>query len=1148
MPQYEVLELIGRGGMGAVYRARQKSLKRLVAIKVLPVDAADDELKFAERFKNEAFAMARLSHTGIVNVHDAGETAGGLLYFVMEHVEGQDLAHEIADRAPLPQAEVRLIAMQVCEALGYLHGNGVIHRDIKPANILLDAQGKAKVADFGLARLDEPLASGLLTRTGTSLGTADFMAPECRRAAASVDHRADLFSLGVAIYQMLTGELPHGMFKLPSQLLPEIDERFDAIICKALEPKPEDRYQSANEMRDDLEVISGTAKTDVVETQNKTAGLPPPRRSVARLAMAFGAAVALGASLLLVMRKTEPAAAGGGRVTSTPESATKDAPFVNSLGMKFLPVPITGGTTGKQRVLFSVWETRVQDYEEFVKDAKREWRGPTQPPHPSFRWPQVVGTEPAVYVSWLDAKAFAEWLTQKDRAVRLIGEDLAYRLPMDHEWSCAVGLGEKEDPAMPPRQKGDLLPNVFAWGTAWPPPRGAGNLADQKARAEGVYSHLPLGQEFIDGYDDGHAFIAPVGSFQPNRLGLHDLAGNVEEYVEDRSTTAKNERVLRGAHWGAASPNFIKASFRNACPETGTNHLVGFRVVLAPAMPPTKAAAVSAIDSSEALFDGLTFSGWKTNNGAAPESSWRVEADALTSSTRTTMRTVAEFGDCELYFEWRVGAGGNGGVFYHVLGDPLAAPELQVCDPANAGRTPSGGLFGVVQPLSDASKPLGEWNTGRLVVRGSLREHWINGQKVCAYDAASADFRAKLAASTFAGKPQFGVGSRGALALQNNGGEVAYRNLRIQRLNEKPVSESMHEAPTLQWQRVDLSAIKGLKPDGGRYRCTSYVLLEDVIGHPVKNIAVKVTAAPAPGNFPLHIMLRTAPGGKRYQGVIQTKTIHGGIGYWEASRAIPEELQGSTASPVPVDGQTSHEFEFRAIEENLTLRQDGIVVATATDARLKEGGIAVQIGEGGVLSSIEYAILDGLSDGTQPGMINEKPAAKTAPEVAWTDWLGPRLAMGEFKSDGYARDGDGVTTNLLMKGTNIIPDGVKDGAARVTGLLRGAGIQITARDRKTGSARELYVAEDTGDSFYIGRMMPDHTVVNLVEKKYPTGITRDGEHTLEFRCVGSTLTATLNGTFTITTEDSTLTQGPWAVVLKRGAVMNKVEVQVLSRE
>ncbi len=864
LPQYEVLELLGRGGMGAVYKARQKSLKRLVAIKILPLAASDDELNFAERFKNEAYAMAQLNHPGIVNVHDAGQTEAGLLYFVMEHVEGRDLAHEIAACVRLPQAEVKAIGMQVCEALSYLHGHGIIHRDIKPANILLTALGRVKVADFGLAKLAEPQVSALLTHTGTSMGTLDFMAPECRRAGVLVDQRADLFSLGVMIYQMLTGELPHGMFKLPSQMLPEIDERFDDIICRALEPKPEERYQSAKEMRDDLAAI-GVA---VPHVEKMTA--PPEKRS-ARSWLIIGG----GAALLVLM----------------------------------------------------VW---------------------------------VV-----------------------------------------------------------------FLMNGHSTPTSGAPP-----------------------------------LITPI----------------------------------------------------------------------------------------EALFDGHTFSGWKTISGAAPESNWRMEAGVLTSSTRTTMRTVAEFGDCELDFEWRVGAGGNGGVFYHVLGDPLAAPELQVCDPANAGRTPSGGLFGVVQPLSDASKPLGEWNTGRLVVRGSLREHWINGQKVCAYDAASADFRAKLAASTFAGKPQFGVGSRGALALQNNGGEVAYRNLRIQRLNEKPVSGSMHEAPTLQWQRVDLSSIKGLKPDGGRYRCPSYVLLEDVIGHPVKNIAVKVTAAPAPGNFPLHIMLRTAQGGKRYQGVIQTKTIHGGIGYWEASRAIPEELQGSTASPVPVDGQTRHEFEFRAIEENLTLLQDGIVVATATDARLKKGGIAVQIGEGGVLSSIEYAILDGLSDEAQRGKVNGKPVAKAVREETWIDWLGPKLAAGEFQSGGYTRDGDGVTTDLFMKGVGIIPEGVGDAAVRVTGLLRGAGIQITARDRNANPGRELYVAHDTGVSLYIGRMMRDNTVVNLVEEKYPAGITPGGEHALEFRCVGSTLTATLNGNFTITTQDSALTQGPWAVVLKRGALMKKVEVQVLSRE
>jgi hypothetical protein len=256
--------------------------------------------------------------------------------------------------------------------------------------------------------------------------------------------------------------------------------------------------------------------------------------------------------------------------------------YVNKLGMKFVPVPITGGPTSGQRVLFNIWETRVQDYDCFIRETKREWRGPTQPPHPRFRWPQAGSTEAAIYVSWLDAKAFCEWLSQKDRSVGFIGDDLAYRLPTDHEWSCAVGLGDKEDPAISPRQKSDLYPAVFPWGTSWPPPSGAGNLADQKARAEGAYAHQKAGQEFIDGYDDGHAFIAPVGSFQPNRFGLHDLAGNVEEYVDDWFAAAKSERVIRGAHWGAASPHLIKASFRNGCVETSANHLVGFRVVLAP--------------------------------------------------------------------------------------------------------------------------------------------------------------------------------------------------------------------------------------------------------------------------------------------------------------------------------------------------------------------------------------------------------------------------------------------------------------------------------------------------------------------------------------------------------------------------------------
>lgn len=252
LPAYEVLRLIGRGGMGAVYEALQKSLRRKVAIKILPGGGGDDELRFAERFRQEAFAMARLNHPGIVNVFDAGETPDGLLYFVMELVEGRDLAHELETRGHLPEAETLSIVTRVAEALAYAHGNGIVHRDIKPANLLLDARGRVKVADFGLAKLEEAERSWLLTRTGTTMGTPDYIAPELRKAGRVADARADLFSLGVMAYQMLTGELPRGMFKLPSECVPGLDERWDRFVCRALEPKPEDRYQSAAELLQDL--------------------------------------------------------------------------------------------------------------------------------------------------------------------------------------------------------------------------------------------------------------------------------------------------------------------------------------------------------------------------------------------------------------------------------------------------------------------------------------------------------------------------------------------------------------------------------------------------------------------------------------------------------------------------------------------------------------------------------------------------------------------------------------------------------------------------------------------------------------------------------------------------------------------------------
>jgi hypothetical protein len=175
----------------------------------------------------------------------------------------------------------------------------------------------------------------------------------------------------------------------------------------------------------------------------------------------------------------------------------------------------------------------------------------------------------------------------------------------------------------------------------------------------------------------------------------------------------------------------------------------------------------------------------------------------------------------------------------------------------------------------------------------------------------------------------------------------------------------------LRWQRVDLSAIKSLKREGERYQSPEYVLLENLLSNDARDMAVRVTAAPARGNFPLAIMLRTAPGGKRYQAVIRTETVHrGGISYWQASAATPFDLQNSTGDRAIVDGQTPHVLEFRAIAGTLTLLQDGIVVARTSDERLKQGRMALQMGGGGVFSSIEYIVLDGLSSEAQEALLN----------------------------------------------------------------------------------------------------------------------------------------------------------------------------------
>jgi predicted Ser/Thr protein kinase len=278
LPQFEIIELLGKGGMGVVYKARQLQLDRLVALKILPpVDALTPD--FVERFRREARALAKLNHPNIVHVYECGEQ-GGLYYFVMEFVDGTNL-RTLLQAKRLTPAEALAIVPHVCDALEYAHEEGIIHRDIKPENLLIDKKGRVKIADFGLAKLLRREAMDVtLTVSGTSLGTLRYMAPEQMEKPETVDHRADIYSLGVVIYEMLTGEIPMGRFAPPSERA-QVDVKLDEIVLHALERDVERRYQHASEIKTDVERV--TSKPSPQATTGRVSEAPPSLQQRAAL-------------------------------------------------------------------------------------------------------------------------------------------------------------------------------------------------------------------------------------------------------------------------------------------------------------------------------------------------------------------------------------------------------------------------------------------------------------------------------------------------------------------------------------------------------------------------------------------------------------------------------------------------------------------------------------------------------------------------------------------------------------------------------------------------------------------------------------------------------------------------------------------------
>ena len=850
---YQITALLGRGGMGAVYRGLQVSLDRQVAIKLLPPELGIDP-EFEARFKREAKSMAKLNHSNIVQIYDFGQTTAGHYYFVMEYVDGCDLHQLIRDGLLDVEGALNAVS-QICDALQYAHDMGFVHRDIKPANIFINQQGILKVGDFGLAKLvggndagnDNDLAG--LTGSGIALGTMHYIAPE-QLAEGMVDRRADIYSLGVMFYQMLTRELPRGAVKEPSKRVAMLDVRIDGVVFKAMDPDPDDRYQSAADFRTDVDRIrltppavteaagekiqsgpTASGKFDrgsgrradgrriLVRPPEPAATRGPRRNGGARVMTVFAGLAIIGGLAWWVSSQTvkttemEGEAALGFQQTERlisvettplesapvaeepvvvsklpvseaqehpPEAAppvptkptititaTKDAPFVNSLGMKFVPVPIIGGPTDQQHLPFSVWETRVQDYEAFVKETNRAR------PAPDIA---QTGLHPVVNLRYEDAVAFCAWLTEKEQKAGKLGAHQRYRLPTDHEWTCAVGLGKAEDSAATPEAKNWKIA-MYPWGRQYPPSVGAGNYygAETKTNpAGGIVTSL-------HSYDDGFERTAPVGSFAANELGLYDLGGNVSEWCADWFDGGKaTKRVLRGASWGFHYSNDLLSSNRYGVAPNFWNLDVGFRVVLDPGANPDAedAAAPAALTQlsniAEAgfipLLEAPQLAGWREQGpgGGVSVTDSVVTLKPGRNFSGAWWYGARTFSDFQLRLQFRLATpDANSGVMLRFARrDEKKEPHYDVDisnDPNPLERT--GAIMFVKAPTANPQKD-GEWNDLDITATGQSYRVLVNGILVNEYTG--------------------GRSTSGYIGLQLGRGTVQIRQLRIKDLAAAP--------------------------------------------------------------------------------------------------------------------------------------------------------------------------------------------------------------------------------------------------------------------------------------------------------------------------------------------------------------------------
>lgn len=606
---------LGRGGMGITYKAFDTNLQCNVALKVITTSLLEDRVA-AERFLREARAAAQLRHRNVASVFHLGRH-GSSYFYAMELIDGETVEGLVKRAGPLDCRLALQIAQQVAGALIAAEKQQLVHRDIKPANLMLVREGDdeivVKVIDFGLAKFAarEADSTGTLTLHGFA-GTPYFASPE-QLEHEQEDTRSDIYSLGVTLWYMLTGEPPfagsvasviaqHLEKPPPFDRLTVLPGSVVSVLRGMLEKARAKRIQTPSQLRAELRACLEQLHTSAADAsplpestdggfETITLGTSPPGRlRPVRRSFLIGGVLAgglllagLSAWFFATQPRVQPTAGGpappalpktSSRATSQP-AFTPGQPWVNSLGMHFIPLG---------RIEIAVWQTRVHDFEAFVRatgyDAvggmssivsrdgfklnRMSWKNPgfaQTPEHP------VVG------VSWEDANQFCAWLTQSEQSAGLLAAPFRYRLPTDREWSIAVGLTDERGAT--PEERSQKVKGVYPWGSTFPPPVDTRNYAGSESN-EGA----PVNWNVIPGFHDPFPRTGPVSAFAPNQRGLYNLGGNVWEWCADKFNDTLTWRTLRGGSWATWRADDLLSSARRGYDPYLRSDEVGFRCVI----------------------------------------------------------------------------------------------------------------------------------------------------------------------------------------------------------------------------------------------------------------------------------------------------------------------------------------------------------------------------------------------------------------------------------------------------------------------------------------------------------------------------------------------------------------------------------------